>query len=102
VEFLLLGFRGSCPFFDRSVKNWIVTGRGRHSEKPEEVRRLIERVSPAPRIELFARRPAEGWRVGAMKCLTIDSFWPRPGEQLLTVEPTRKRPKQQPYLRVRR
>jgi N6-adenosine-specific RNA methylase IME4 len=34
-----------------------------HSEKPDEVRELIERVSPAPYLELFGRRPVDGWAV---------------------------------------
>ena len=37
--------------------------KGIHSAKPEEMRRMIERVSYAPRIELFAREPHEGWNV---------------------------------------
>lgn len=32
-----------------------------HSRKPETMRRMIEMVSYAPRIELFARERAEGW-----------------------------------------
>ena len=35
--------------------------KGRHSAKPEEMRRMIERVSYAPRVELFAREPHAGW-----------------------------------------
>ena len=30
-------------------------------EKPSEMRRVIETVSHAPRLELFARRRFEGW-----------------------------------------
>ena len=32
-----------------------------HSRKPDEMREMIERVSYAPRIELFARERHEGW-----------------------------------------
>ena len=32
-----------------------------HSEKPERFRKIIERMSPGPRIELFARKEALGW-----------------------------------------
>lgn len=32
-----------------------------HSEKPAEMRRMIELVSPGPRIELFARARHQGW-----------------------------------------
>lgn len=35
--------------------------RGRHSEKPEEFYRLVERLSPGPYLEMFARRRREGW-----------------------------------------
>ena len=62
-EYLQLGLRGSCPFHDHSLKGWAVIDRGGHSSKPIEVRRLIERASPGPRLELFAREPADGWTV---------------------------------------
>jgi N6-adenosine-specific RNA methylase IME4 len=32
-----------------------------HSHKPEEQYAIIERCSPGPRVELFARRPQPGW-----------------------------------------
>jgi len=35
--------------------------RGEHSVKPEELRKMIERVSPGPYLEVFARRPVAGW-----------------------------------------
>jgi N6-adenosine-specific RNA methylase IME4 len=35
--------------------------RGRHSEKPEEFYRLVESLCPGPKLELFARKPREGW-----------------------------------------
>lgn len=38
--------------------NW---SRGRHSEKPEEFYELVERVSPGPYLEMFARRTRDGW-----------------------------------------
>lgn len=39
----------------------IESGRGRHSEKPGISYDLIEQVSPAPRLELFARSRRLGW-----------------------------------------
>lgn len=33
----------------------------KHSEKPEEMRQMIELVSYEPRIELFTRKKTEGW-----------------------------------------
>jgi len=35
--------------------------RGRHSEKPEAFFDLIERLSPAPRLEMYARTRRLGW-----------------------------------------
>lgn len=63
VELMLLGVRGSCTFRDRSIPNWLCADRRAHSEKPEQVRALIERVSPGPYLELFARRAVRGWAV---------------------------------------
>lgn len=60
-EFMLLGVRGSCPFLDRAQKSWLQAGRTEHSAKPEGVRAIIEKVSPAPRLELFARQVSPGW-----------------------------------------
>lgn len=34
---------------------------GRHSEKPAEFFRLVERLTPGPRVELFARTARRGW-----------------------------------------
>lgn len=40
---------------------WWLWPRGKHSEKPEVFLDIVESVSPAPRIELFARRQRLGW-----------------------------------------
>ncbi len=37
--------------------------KGAHSAKPDTMRKMIESVSYAPRIELFAREPHGGWDV---------------------------------------
>jgi len=47
---------------DRSVRRLIVAPRGRHSEKPIEAYRRIERLfGNVSRIELFARNRRAGW-----------------------------------------
>ena len=62
-EFLLVCVRGSCPpdvpkLFD-SVQS---IERTEHSVKPEEFRGIIDTIYPhGKRIELFARKRAEGW-----------------------------------------
>ena len=60
-EFLLLGVRGNLTFPDRTQQSWLFADRGRHSAKPGVFRKLIEQVSPGPRLELFARFQADGW-----------------------------------------
>lgn len=62
-EYLLLGVRGSAPFLRNDQKSWAELGRTRHSEKPHAVRQIIETVSPAPRLELFARSSKPGGTV---------------------------------------
>ena len=62
-EFMLLGVKGGKTFPPSDIKSWIHHDRTEHSAKPEEVRRLIEKVSPGPRLELFARNCVPGWTV---------------------------------------
>ena len=65
TEFLLLGRKGKMPKGKRRQDStwWQVTRTATHSTKPEFFQDLIEAVSDGPRIELFARRPRDGWVV---------------------------------------
>jgi N6-adenosine-specific RNA methylase IME4 len=69
TEHCLFGVRGRLPYrtTDDGKRSQGITAihapRTTHSAKPDEMRRMIERVSYAPRLELFARREAEGWDV---------------------------------------
>lgn len=65
TEILLFGVRGSLRTLDpaRSQINLIESRKREHSRKPDEQYDLIERCSPAPRLELFARYPRDGWAV---------------------------------------
>jgi N6-adenosine-specific RNA methylase IME4 len=61
-EFLLTAVRGNARRFnDANLPSWIECNRGRHSSKPEQVRAMLERASPGPYLELFAREKAERW-----------------------------------------
>jgi len=62
-ELLLIATRGSCqPDVNRLFDSVQSIERSGHSEKPEEFRQIIDTLYPAgKRIELFARRRAEGW-----------------------------------------
>lgn len=62
-EFLLLGVRGKAPFQDNSQQSWLYQQAGEHSVKPAKIRRLIERCSPGPYLELFGRQEVENWTV---------------------------------------
>ena len=62
-EFMLFGIRGKCPFRNRSQKSWEFHPRGRHSVKPDAIRSKVELVSPGPYLELYGRKPVEGWTV---------------------------------------
>lgn len=45
----------------RRESNVIMAARRSHSEKPGAFYDLVERVSPGPYVELFARQPRLGW-----------------------------------------
>lgn len=66
-EHLLVCTRGSCvPDHPTPSPKSVITERrsDEHSEKPEEVRRTIERLyTTGPYLELFGRKPVEGWSV---------------------------------------
>ena len=49
---------------DKSISQVVLAPITRHSEKPAEVREKIVRLcGDLPRIELFARKPTDGWTV---------------------------------------
>lgn len=62
-ELLLIATRGSClPDIPKLFDSVQSIERGRHSEKPEEFRRIIDTLySHGKRIELFARKTTENW-----------------------------------------
>lgn len=41
--------------FGKTLGTWFEWQRGRHSEKPADFFGLVERCSPGPRLEMFAR-----------------------------------------------
>lgn len=61
AEILLLFVRGKLPLPSYKPRQTIYAPRGKHSAKPLIVHEQIERMSPGPRIELFARQKHEGW-----------------------------------------
>jgi N6-adenosine-specific RNA methylase IME4 len=63
TEHVLLGVRGRLPIQFHSQGTWFYAPLQDHSHKPEEQYAIIERCSPGPYLELFARRYQPGWHV---------------------------------------
>jgi len=66
TEHCLFGVKGNLPYkIINDKRQQGVTGfyapKSKHSEKPQEMRDMIEKVSYEPFIELFARQKFDGW-----------------------------------------
>jgi N6-adenosine-specific RNA methylase IME4 len=62
-EDVFLGIKGSPLRLANDVHQVVEAPVGEHSEKPEEVRRRIERLFSGPYLELYGRKPVSGWTV---------------------------------------
>jgi N6-adenosine-specific RNA methylase IME4 len=56
TEQLIFATRGKAPVLFKAQPTWAFMPLQEHSHKPEEQFAIIERVSPGPYLELFARR----------------------------------------------
>lgn len=63
TEHILMGTRGKAPVRCKNQINYGIFPLQDHSHKPEEIHKIIERVSPPDYLELFARRRQTGWDV---------------------------------------
>lgn len=65
TQTMLFGYRGRCSFPLGRYKPTVLSAGvpSRHSKKPTEAYELIESISPAPRLEMFARSKRDGWDV---------------------------------------
>lgn len=61
AEFFLVGSIGKPIQKIRNQRNLIVAPVREHSRKPDEMRRMCERMWDGPYVELFARERATGW-----------------------------------------
>lgn len=73
-EFVLFCRRGSLKAMQRVPRDWWEWPRRDHSAKPEAFLDLVERVSPEPRLEMFARRDRLGWDTWGDQSLGTASF----------------------------
>jgi N6-adenosine-specific RNA methylase IME4 len=62
-EVCLIATRGSPLRLAADVHQVVFAPVGEHSEKPEEVRRRVERLFDGPYLELYGRKPVDGWTV---------------------------------------
>lgn len=64
-ELLLFGVRGRAMVPPTHLRHGsvIFERKREHSKKPEKSYRIIEDTSRAPRLEMFAREPRDGWDV---------------------------------------
>ncbi|MGC8605914.1 MAG: MT-A70 family methyltransferase, partial [Desulfomonilaceae bacterium] len=63
AEFVVVGKRGAPHFVPQGDKSDVIIARpGAHSEKPDELYRLVEALFPeALKLDYFARRQRDGW-----------------------------------------
>ena len=61
AEFWLVGMIGSPRIDDRAIRNLIVAPVREHSRKPDCQYQLVERLTPGPYCELFARSRRPDW-----------------------------------------
>ena len=61
TEHVLFGVKGSLPTMRKDQPTFFEAPRYRHSEKPDEFYDIVETMSPAPRLRLFARSQRAGW-----------------------------------------
>ena len=61
TEHVLFAVRGKLQTLRSDEPTWFKANRGRHSAKPEAFYDMVERCSPGPYLEHFARRRRLGW-----------------------------------------
>jgi len=61
TEHLWLCVRGDAMKPEKRHPTWFSAKRGEHSVKPEASYFLVEQTSPGGYLEIFARRPRDGW-----------------------------------------
>lgn len=78
TEMILFGVRGqlrtSAP--GRSQVNIIRSRKREHSRKPDELYDIIEKCSPGPFLELFARGPRKNWTMWGNEAEEYKPSWP--------------------------
>ncbi len=76
TELILFGIRGSIRTLQpgRTQVNLLASRKREHSRKPDEIYDLVEKCSPGPYLELFARFPRPGWHQWGNEDVEENSF----------------------------
>jgi N6-adenosine-specific RNA methylase IME4 len=97
TELVLFGVRGRdnrtlAP--GRRQVNLIAERKREHSRKPEQLHEIVERCSPGPYLELFARSKRPGWQVWGDE-VTGDVTLPVPSAGHPVKQPVEHSPREQ-------
>ncbi len=78
TEMILFGIRGTMRTLapGRRQVNIIRTMKREHSRKPDEAYEIIEKCSPGPYLELFARGQRKGWTQWGNEAEEYSPSWP--------------------------
>lgn len=60
-ESCIIATMGKPTTLDKSIRSTFIAQYTRHSGKPDAFFDIVERLSPGPYVELFARVPRPGW-----------------------------------------
>jgi len=63
TEHVVFAVRGGLDVMHKDQVNFFYAARGRHSEKPAAFYDMVERMSPGPYLDVFARKRRLGWDV---------------------------------------
>lgn len=61
TEHVLFGVRGTLGTLRKDIPTHFIADRTKHSAKPESFYDIVEKSSPGPWLEMFARRRRMGW-----------------------------------------
>jgi N6-adenosine-specific RNA methylase IME4 len=84
-ELCILARRGETVPEIRDVPSVFFAPRREHSRKPANVQIMAERISPPPRLEMFARRSRDGWVGWGDQAPAPESAVREPGEDDVVV-----------------
>jgi N6-adenosine-specific RNA methylase IME4 len=78
TEMILFGVKGNIRTLapGRKQVNIIPARKREHSRKPDELYEIIEKCSPGPYLEMFARGTREGWVAWGYESKEYDITWP--------------------------